>query len=219
MKSRRLPLAAVLATAIVLSFFLIPIHSVTQAVGENIYLDLQTPASPNARGVTGVAIGDVPPPGSHWHELWPNYCGDWTQEDYRDNGDGVISACDIIVLDGMEYHITWAGPTYFTTCTDPTGLTQEVIYEPTADPNPQSPVCEIWHEVYPNFCAETHVDDYQDNGDGVLSECDLVYSGGTDGIVREYHIDRIGCNIIVEPGSSVPNKQTTWGLLKNLFKS
>ena len=53
----------------------------------------------------------MPPPGSHWRELFPNPGTDH-QDVYVDNGDGVLSACDLIKLNGLDFHITWVGPTY-----------------------------------------------------------------------------------------------------------
>jgi hypothetical protein len=186
-----------------------------------LYLDL----APTGKGAGGPTfqVGAIPPNCSTWHELYPSYCATHHQSSYDDNGDGVISPCDVIWLGGNPYHIVWVGPTYFVTCSPTPGgpPVREAVFEPT-NPNPTgNPICEIWHEVYPNFCAEMHIDSWLDNGNGVLDECDFVDTqndpGGPPGSVAYYHIDRIGCNIIVEPGPT-PSEKSTWGKIKSRFQ-
>lgn len=155
----------------------------------------------------------VPPDGSQWHELFPNHCAMHTQTDYEDNGDGEISPCDAINLENAAgvvsgWHITWVGPTYtLVPCQggDPSW------HEPV-DPLPgENPTCENWEEVWPNNGDIEHVDGWNDNGDGILNECDEVILNGVC-----YHIELIGLNIIVEPGP-VPTESSTWGKIKNLY--
>ncbi|NNF08249.1 MAG: hypothetical protein HKN21_15910, partial [Candidatus Eisenbacteria bacterium] len=74
-----------------------------------------------APGILDMASLPAPPDCSTWHELYPAYCANSHQDSYMDNGDGCLSACDEIVLDGVTYHITWVGPTYYMTCFDPAG--------------------------------------------------------------------------------------------------
>ena len=50
----------------------------------------------------------TPPPFPNceiWHEIEPDFCVFWHQEDYIDNGDGVISRCDYMKLEGEWYHV------------------------------------------------------------------------------------------------------------------
>ncbi len=198
---------------------LVPAEAPKAGTATQIYLDLV----PQSKGtLPGLLVGGVPPNGSAWHELYPAYCGTYTQTGYIDNGDGVISACDGISLNGVPYHITWAGPTYFVTCsTSPGGPPlREVVYEPV-QPNPTgNPICEVWHEVHPNFCREIHIDSWLDNGNGVLDVCDIVDVQNDPslppGQVAYYHIDRIGCNIIIEPVET-PAEPSTWSKIKSLF--
>lgn len=151
---------------------------------------------------------DIPPDGSPWHELAPNFCVIHDQENYEDNGDGHVSACDFVTFGGQRYHVTWAGPTYYL-IDHATG--EEWYAEPTIPDPGQNPTCEIWFEVYPNTGDEWHVDDWADNGDGVLSPCDHVWIRGI-----QYHVHDIGLNITVEPGS--PVEETTWGKMKSFFR-
>ena len=150
---------------------------------------------------------DIPPDGSQWHELYPMFCVVHDQDSYEDNGDGQISPCDFITFGGQRQHITWVGPTY--TLVDVSSGDQWHA-EPTDPYNPDDPFCEVWFEVYPNYGDEWHVEDWQDNGDGVVGPCDIVIiRGGT------YHIERVDLNITTEPAS--PVKGSTWGKIKSFF--
>jgi hypothetical protein len=165
-----------------------------------IYLDLDVPV------VTGPAI-----PGncSTWHELWPAHCALHHQDAYEDaDGDMMISPCDVIKLDGADYHIVWVGPTYFLRCTD-NGAPS--VYEPT-DPTGGNPTCEFWHEVYPVFSQQHHVENWEDNGDGLVSVCDYVWINGC-----RWHIERIGLNIIIEPGPTSSDADS-WGRVKEMYR-
>jgi hypothetical protein len=170
------------------------------AAGQSIHLELV--------GVPGRADVPVPPVCESWHELYPNYCVVHHQDDYDDSGDGFISPCDRIVLDGETCHIDWVGPTYHLLGTP--GGRDEMYLEPQDGAWSRNPVCETWHEVYPAFCTDRHVDGWEDNGDGVLSPCDVVFVGG-----RPWHLESVGVNIIVTPES--PVQQGTWGRIKQLF--
>lgn len=153
-------------------------------------------------------LDPIPPDCSDWHELHPNFCYVDHQDGYEDNGDGVVSACDVIILGGVRYHIDWAGPTYWLV---PVAGGDEHWVEPS-EPTGGDPTGEIWHEVYPVFCQEWEVVGWEDNGDGVLSECDMVTLA--DGIT--YHIAEIGLNIEVTEEPS-PVEQSTWGKIKSMF--
>lgn len=169
--------------------------------GTQLYLDLES---------TLLGPG-IPPNCSAWHELYPTHCASHHQDGYNDaDSDGMISPCDMITLNGVTYHIVWVGPTYFLTCL-PQG--EQVVYEPMGDPSGGNPICEVWHEIFPNFCQETHVESWQDNGDGVLSPCDIVDWQGMN-----YHLDRIGLNIIVVPGP-VSVDPESWGEMKDRYRN
>jgi hypothetical protein len=159
-----------------------------------VYLDLMEPAAKSAQVTQNC---------SSWHELYPSYCLVHHQDGFEDNGDGVLSPCDYIVLDGVRFHIQWVGPTYY--------LSNGEIYEPMQPPTGADPTCEIWHEIYPVFSQQKHVDEWIDNGDHVLSVCDQVAIGGALA-----HVDRIGVNITIVPGPT-PIEKNTWGRIKGFF--
>ena len=150
----------------------------------------------------------IPPDCSDWHELHPNFCLVDHQDAYEDNGDGFVSACDVIILGGTRYHVDWAGPTYWLVPVNPG---DEQWMEPTIPDPGQNPIGEIWHEVAPDYCMEWEVLDWEDNGDGVLSPCDIIWF--TDG---PYHLAEIGLNIEITEEPS-PIEQSTWGKIKAFF--
>lgn len=150
----------------------------------------------------------VPPDCSTWHEIYPAYCINHHQDGFEDNGDSLLSPCDIIVLDGVDWHVVWVGPTYWLNC-DPT--TPPAGYEPQDPWNGEDPTGQTWHEVYPNFCENGLVESWLDNGDGVVSVCDFVVIGGVT-----CHIDEIGLNIIVERDPTA-TEGSSWGGVKKKF--
>jgi hypothetical protein len=148
---------------------------------------------------------EVPADCSTWHELYPTFCLPHHQDDYFDNGDGVISACDGIVLDGLRYHVDWVGPTYIL---DHNG--QMSYWEPMGTGG-CNPVCETWHQVYPDFCVTAHVDMWEDtDGSGTVTACDYLMLGGV-----LYHVADVQLDIQTSPCSPVDN--TSWGQIKSLF--
>lgn len=154
----------------------------------------------------------LPPAGSQWHQLWPSFCTMFTQGDYQDNGDGVISPCDQINLTDPTgwvagWHIVWVGPTYTLVPVQGGGS----HYAEPDEPATGSPVCQTWTEVYPDHGLQYHVDVWEDNGNGVVDACDVVHLGGI-----AYHIADVDLNIITEPGP-VGNDERTWGGMKALY--
>jgi len=185
---RRLTKMALLLGGILL---LVPVLGSAQE--GSIYLDLQD----------SLRVG-IPGDCSTWHELYPMYCTPHHQTQYEDNGDGSMTPCDFIYLDGDRFHVEWVGPTYYLDC--------EIITEPVGDSNPGDPVCEEWMEIYPQYGAIRHVVGWEDNGDGIVSACDVIYFG--DGLVC--HIDEVGTNIRVNPDGSAAG-ESTWSKIKGLF--
>lgn len=123
-----------------------------------------------------------------WHELYPRYCSIWHLKYIE--GDGQLRQCNYAVFDNGRYHIDWVGPTYFLDCLG-------IIAEPSGevDPTNGDPTGEVWHEVYPDYCIDWVVDGWDDtDGDGTVSECDIVYLNG-----QICHVQRVSVDIIVSP--------------------
>jgi hypothetical protein len=151
----------------------------------------------------------IPPFCTTWHEITPAFCMTHHTDDYSDNGDGVVSVCDIIVLNGIPYHVDEVGPTLYLDC----GL----IMEP-ADPTwvGGNPYNTQWLQLHPTY-DPTPIDLagwYDVDGSGGLNVCDNIQVPG--GAIC--HVKRIGCNIRVSP---VPNatEESTWGKIKGAFES
>jgi hypothetical protein len=107
----------------------------------------------------------IPPMGSHWHEIHPNYCTDYEQTGYDDaDGDGHLSYCDNITLydpiGGTTYvlHIVWAGPTYWLTWVG--GAEPPWTNGATEPTDPDD-----WHWVYPPeaYCTYQPINDWEDS--------------------------------------------------------
>lgn len=158
----------------------------------------------------GSPVRDVVPPDcSDWIELFPTFGPIHHQDLYEDDGDGQVSVCDFITLNGVRYHIDWVGPTYWLV---EIVNADEMWCEPTIPDPGGNPTCEIWHEVAPDFCLEWHIDDWEDNGDEVLSVCDNVLIDGL-----WWHIEDIGLNIIATETAS-PVEDSTWSKIKAFFQ-
>lgn len=225
----RIVLVALVGGAVA-GLFLLPIHPMTststaQGAPTQMHLDLPGPPPPPGAG------WPVPPNGSHWHELYPLYCKDWQQINYYDSSsavpNGLLDPCDNIVLyntgNGIlkEFHIDRVLPTYFLTCFPLDGGPPTPVTMEPATSNPgNNPECEIWHEIWPQYCREVHVNRWVDaNGSGVLDPCDYVYLKGGPGEPEvRYHLDRIGCDIIITEKIPTKARQGTWGWLKSMFR-
>ncbi len=144
----------------------------------------------------------IPPNGSQWHELYPVFCTPHVQDDYQDNGDGVVSVCDVIFVDGTRYHVDWAGPTYYLSWS---GGADERWCEPEEG-------TEFWHEVAPNFCQTWEVLGWEDTDqDGEISFCDQILLA--DGW---WHVEDVSLDITVTEEPS-PVRQSTWTRIKDFF--
>lgn len=126
---------------------------------------------------------------TYWHELWPKYCAIWRLDHIE--GDGQLRACNYAVFDHGRFHIDWVGPTYFLDC-------YGIVAEPSGDASTDSdPTGEVWHEVYPDYCKEWVVDGWEDaDGDGTVSECDIVILNG-----EVCHVQRVSVDIIISPAA------------------
>jgi len=153
----------------------------------------------------------VPGDGSIWHELHPVFCTDRTQTGYDDNGNGEVDVCDYLWLDGIRFHIDWAGPTYHLQAQvgDSTAMAEPEGTEPGGNPTG-----EFWHLVYPpeKFCMEEEVTDWLDfDIDEMLSLGDRVFLNGTWWVIVD-----ITVNIEVHEAGS-PVTESTWSRIKAFF--
>jgi len=137
--------------------------------------------------IDGYMPTDGDPTGSMWHELHPNYCDLWHADEWRDNGDGILSFCDTLMFRGfgaeIEDSILWKHVEEVTgtlVLEPPTGgdttYMEMMCGRPTAEPltMAESPLGTIFHEVYPNFCRRYLWQGWGDNGNGILDAGDQV---------------------------------------------
>jgi hypothetical protein len=125
----------------------------------------------------------IPPdwnPIGPWHEVWPNYCEPWQCIDWIDsNANGIVDFCDWLIMEGphglFEMHVAEVGTDITVTREDPPDPPRKWLdnpgffpYEPI--PDPTGP----WHELYPTYCRDWVVTDWQDNGNGELDVCDYI---------------------------------------------
>ena len=66
-------------------------------------------------------------------------------------------------------------------------------------PDPSNPVGTSWHELYPTYCNEYDLTDWEDNGDEVLSYCDNITLNPTEpaGTPWVYHVEEVTTTITV----------------------
>jgi hypothetical protein len=149
-----------------------------------------------------------PPNCSTWHEISPDFCVLHHQSGMEDNGDGELSPCDFIELDGLRFHVDWVGPTYHLDC-DHDGVA-DMLLEPI-DWWEGDPTCQIWHEVWPNFGQQHHVDGWIDGGNGIVDACDFVIIGPITCHILDVRLD---INVTGEP---TPAEETDWGTVKQKY--
>lgn len=153
----------------------------------------------------------VPPDGSEWHELYPDFCY-WHEQEAYDDADenGLISPDDVITMNGLNYRVEWVGPTYYVTWGDSAQI--ERYLEPMGTEIGGDPTGETWHEVHPMFCSEWLVEGWQDNGDSVLSEYDYVEIAG-------YWFRIAAVELNISATICDPVEPSTWGRIKHAFRS
>jgi len=209
----------VLGVGVLVGVSLLPFAPFTSTTGAQIIIkppvvqytvfDIDTPYLPGQGW-------QIPSNGSTWHELWPTFCTPHVQGGYADNGDGVVSICDnIIVGPGEEcWHVTDVTTTYWFSCVyHPNDLPFEAeVHLPPDEPG--SPICRTLHIVHPDYCTSIHISDWIDcNSNGMLDVCDIVFAGD-----QCWHLDKVNCDVTVAFNPATKAKPNTWGWLKSLFR-
>ena len=148
-----------------------------------------------------------PADGSSWHTLHPPelLCSNGVQTGHDDvDGDGNMSFCDNIEIDGIWKHIEWVGPTIRIRGTQP-GRDVVKYIEPIEGPDRQYQ----YHEVSPTYCNIIHTTE------PIVSVCQIVWVEHPPEDVGEWHVEAIETNIRTNGGSPVDD--STWGKIKALF--
>ncbi len=167
---------------------------------------LPTPGGKYRHNQDGYFPPDGDPSGTQWHELWPNFCDWWELEEWRDNGDGILSYCDTLKFhnltnDSVSWeHVEEVMPTI------KVAMEIDTLYldflggsNPTVKPIPD-PINTYWHQVWPNFSIRYRCVGWNDNGNDFLDSCDyidlLALNGPDSGTVATYHVEEWETDII-----------------------
>jgi hypothetical protein len=145
------------------------------------------------------------PTGTLWHELWPNFCKLWVLEEWRDNGDGILSFCDTIkfknpAMDSIIWkHIEEVTGTIKAYDGIDTFYFDYMCGNPNVD-HITDPIGTYWHEIVPTFCLRWVCTGWSDNGNGYLDSCDyfdlMLIDGPDSGLVMTYHVEAWETDII-----------------------
>ncbi len=154
------------------------------------------------------------PIGTHWHELYDNFCTDWDLTSWTDNGDGYLSFCDTVEFtnssistDVIREHIILVTTTIWV-ASDPTpddSMFLDLIDPPNPMNNPiTDPWGTKWHEVYPDYCNIWQiVVPNTDIAGGTLDPGDLItlqaLSGPDSTSSRQYQVIAVETDIVTEP--------------------
>ena len=149
-----------------------------------------------------------PPDGSDWHTLHPPAAlctvGDQTGHDDVD-GDGNMSFCDNIQIDGVWKHIEWVGPTIRVRSLEPGR--QDLKYIEPVEPQGRQ---YVYHEVSPTYC------NIFETTEPIEYVCQEVWVVFPPEDVGWWHVEAIETNIRTNGGS--PVEASTWTQIKNWFK-
>ena len=128
-------------------------------------------------------IDDIYEPiGTYWHEVYPNYGRVW-EIVYLEEGEpnGVLDSCDYIGLLSvdeeaveMEVHVE-AFETDIVTTPIPPAVGKTSDNTDGFKPSMGNPIGTYWHELYRNFCRGWIFTGLHDEGDGILSEGDIIH--------------------------------------------
>ena len=164
----------------------------------------------------------IPPTGSVWRTLLPDadFCSEFVQETYEDNGDGEVSAGDYITLTGERFLVARRCFLYYLHSLDePPPRETDVVIE-NDERLPADVWCWISHMVYPAgaYCAYVHHTLYTDkNANGIVDvgdelETDEDYAGN-------WSIENItlGIEIVPETGVDDEEQPSTWSRIKRFL--
>jgi len=138
-----------------------------------------------------------------WHELYPEFCVDWTLTSWEDNGDGILSPNDQIDMTDEQGNVTWyhVDRITWTLLLSNPFEPEDIMYieykgsfEPVKDPI-TDPICTYWHEVYPSYSNVYHIVDTT----GPLEWCTYILieniTGG--GEFSEWHVEDVATDLIL----------------------
>ncbi len=155
------------------------------------------------------------PTGTHWHELYDNYCTDWDVTDFFDNGDGILSFCDTLEFtnsaDPTEVSLEHVILVTTTILVATQGAPYDTMYLDLVDPpNPlNAPLTNHlgskWHEVYPDYCNIWQIVYSSEFFGGPLIPGNNIIlqalSGPDSTSTENYNVLTVETDIVTEPAS------------------
>jgi len=135
--------------------------------------------------IDGYLPVDGDPTGTTWHELHPNYCDLWHTDEWRDNGDGILSFCDTLKFSGVGAvdSVLWKHVEEVTgtvVLVPPTGgdttYMEMMCGRPSAETltRAEGPLGTIFHEIYPTFSRRYLWQGWGHNGNQILDAGDQM---------------------------------------------
>jgi hypothetical protein len=151
-----------------------------------------------------------------WHELSPNWCTDWTLNNWTDpqqDGFGPNDQIELLDPSGYphEFHIDrmtvtillseWQEPPPWPPATEPPTMAIELKL-PYYDPNVvYAPIGTLWHEVWPDYCNVYMLSSWLETPgleNFMLDQCDTVdLTNMSDGTVSWWHVEDVATDIIL----------------------
>jgi hypothetical protein len=167
----------------------------------------------------------IPANGTRWERYTPGPWASLVQEAYTDNGDGVMSAGDEVVLDGTQYPITRVGPAAYCKGSVFNAVVDEEIYLGYFVLLPPSGfVPEMWSGPWSVYSLEGQPYDWPIENcywvdldeDGILSAGDRL--GEIEWTTyRVFTIELVTVAAQVADFGAVSVEPTTWGRIKTLY--
>ena len=161
------------------------------------------------------------PTGSKWNEIYPNLRnGPYTILDWKDCGDDVLSFSDTLSMEHSALGVS-CHQVVDVTITLELKLAPDdsVVYiwnwdwlnggEPLIQP-----ANTWWNELRPGFGSVHHIDDWTDNGSGVLDSSDLVVVDGAG----QFLVEGVRTGMVTEPVRECAIDVSTWGEIKSLYR-
>ena len=140
------------------------------------------------------------------HELYPNYCDEYTLTSWYDNNPGgVLSPCDVIDITDADGEVTYWHVEEVTITiavneapNTPVGMYLDYVGDRLIDVVLYDPIGP-WHEIWPTFCQNYTIVDWDDTGDAGLGWCDwiLLMDEETSDELW-WHVEEVTIDIVVK---------------------
>lgn len=142
---------------------------------------------------------------TYWNELHPEFGNRYHIIEWTDDGDTLLSPLDKVYLDPgpiLPYNVKSVTLTLFVSDVISPSQTMYIEFEGGFEQMYRvktAPLDSLWHQVYPVFCPCYIVTGWEDNCNGVLSYCDIIYLTDIDTLeVTTWRIEEVAIDIVVQ---------------------